>query len=187
MKLIFCITGSFCTHRKALLQLEALSKKHEVVPVLSEMSAMTDTRFGKAGDLIQKVTALTGHEPVFTIKDAEETVAGGGFDAAIVCPCTGNTLAKIASGITDTVVTMAVKGMLRNRKPVVLAVASNDGLAGNLFNLACAMEKKCVYLVPLGQDDAANKPTSLVCDFTKVGETLEAAVNGVQIQPVLTE
>ena len=186
MKFAYCMCGSFCTHEKALAELEKLAKTHEVFPVLSEMAAGIDTRFGTAKELIGRVTSLTGKTPLYTIREAEETITRGHFDAVVVCPCTGNTLAKIANGITDTVVTMTVKAQLRNRLPVVLAVSTNDGLSANLFNIAAVLEKKHLFLVPFGQDDAVGKPTSLVCDFTRLEETLSDAVKGKQTQPILT-
>ncbi len=186
MKLAYCVCGSFCTHQKSLAQLEKLCGKHDVFPVVSEISASTDTRFGTASDLISRLTELTGKTPLYTIREAEEIITRGRFDAVVVCPCTGNTLAKIACGITDTVVTMTVKAQLRNRLPVVLAVATNDGLSANLFNFAAALEKKHLFLVPFGQDDPVGKPSSLVCDFERLEETIEAAVAGKQVQPILT-
>ena len=187
MKIAYALCGSFCTHQKSLAQLETLAAKHDVFPVVSEIAATTDTRFGNARNLLKKLVELTGKPPILTIKEAEETISRGKFDAVVVCPCTGNTLAKISCGITDTVVTMTVKAQLRNRKPVVLAVATNDGLSANLFNFASALEKKHLYLVPFGQDDAAGKPTSLVCDFDRLEETILQAIAGKQIQPILTE
>lgn len=187
MKLAFAFCGSFCTHSRAMAQLRLLCASHDVYPVLSEISATVDTRFGKATDLKSHVELVTGHPPILTVKDAEEIITRGGFDAVILCPCTGNTLAKIANGITDTVVTMCAKAQLRNRRPVIIAIATNDGLGANLFNIAMVLEKKNVYFVPFGQDDASGKPTSLICDFKRLPDTLEAAVQGRQIQPVLLE
>lgn len=187
MKLVFAVCGSFCTHAKALVQLRQLAASHEITPVLSEISASADTRFGTADALRREVEEITGRIPLLTIPEAEATVTRGGYDALIVCPCTGNTLAKIASGVTDSVVTMCVKAQLRNRRPVVLALATNDGLSANLFNLAVALEKKHIFLVPFGQDDPEKKPTSLICEFAKLPETLEAAMHGKQIQPILSD
>ena len=187
MKLAYAICGSFCTHSRALTQMKKLCEEHEVYPILSEISAVTDTRFGTADELKKTVEELSGHAPILTVKEAEEVITRGGFDAVILCPCTGNTLAKIANGITDTVVTMCAKAQLRNRRPVIIAIATNDGLGANLFNIAMVLEKKNVYFVPFGQDDASGKPTSLICDFKRLPDTLEAAVQGRQIQPVLLE
>ena len=187
MKLAYAICGSFCTHARSMEQLHALCKAHEVYPILSEISASTDTRFGTAYDLKWNAEAVTGHAPILSVKEAEEVITRGHFDALAVCPCTGNTLAKIAHGITDGAVTMSVKAQLRNRLPVVLGIATNDGLGANLFNIAMVLEKKNVYFVPFGQDDAFGKPTSLICDFSRLPETLDAALQGRQLQPVLVE
>lgn len=187
MKLAYAFCGSFCTHARSLSQLRSLCETHDIHPVISEISAQTDTRFGKADDLKWSVEVTTGHKPILTIREAEENVTHGGFDALIVCPCTGNTLAKIANGITDSVVTMCVKAQLRNRRPVIIGIATNDGLGANLFNIAMVLEKKNVYFVPFGQDDATGKPTSLICDFKRLSDTLDAALNGRQLQPVLLE
>ncbi len=187
MKLAYAFCGSFCTHARSLAQLRLLCEQHDVYPILSEISASIDTRFGKAAELLQSVKTLTGHSPILTVRDAEEVITRGAFDALAVCPCTGNTLAKIAHGITDGAVTMSVKAQLRNRRPVVLGIATNDGLGANLFNIAMVLEKKNVYFVPFGQDDAFGKPTSLICDFHRLSETLDAALQGRQLQPVLME
>jgi len=187
MKLAYALCGSFCTHARSLAQLRLLCEQHDVYPVLSEISASVDTRFGTCADLKQSLVSITGHAPLLTVREAEEVITRGEFDALAVCPCTGNTLAKIAHGITDGVVTMAVKAQLRNRRPVVLGIATNDGLSANLFNIAMVLEKKNVYFVPFGQDDATHKPTSLICDFHRLGDTLDAALSGRQLQPVLLE
>ena len=185
MKLLFCICGSFCCHDSALSVLDELvAEGHSVTAVLSESSASTDTRFGEAEALIEKVTQICGKAPVLTIPQAEKAVTAGGFDAVIIEPCTGNTLGKIANGITDGAVTMAVKAMLRNKKPVIIAFSSNDGLAGSFKNIATLLNRKNIYFVPLRQDDFVNKPSSLVCDFSLTEQTINAAVLGRQIQPI---
>lgn len=185
MKLLFAMCGSFCTHKAALEELKLLASKHTVVPALSEAARDTDTRFGRADTLRETVTGICGHAPVLSIRAAEETVTSGGFDAVIVSPCTGNTLAKIANGITDSTVTMCVKAQLRNRKPVIIALATNDGLGANLFNIALTLEKKNVYYVPFGQDSPNGKPSSLICDFSLLELSLEQALLGKQLQPIL--
>lgn len=187
MKIAYALCGSFCTHARSLKQLRLLCETHDVTPILSEISAATDTRFGTAQDLIQTVETVTGHPYLKNIREAEEVITRGNFDALLVCPCTGNTLAKIAAGITDSVVTMCVKAQLRNRRPVIIGVATNDGLGANLFNIAMVLEKKNVYFVPFGQDDAEQKPTSLICNFTRIPDTLDAAMRGHQIQPILLD
>ena len=185
MKLAYAFCGSFCTHKRALEALRALAPGNDVTPVLSETVQNTDTRFGRAFELAEEARLITGARPVTEIKEAEDTVTRGGFDAVIISPCTGNTLAKLAAGITDGVVTMCAKAQLRSLRPVVIAPATNDGLGANLKNVAALLERKNVYFVPFGQDDPEEKPNSLVCDFSLVGETLESALRGKQIQPVL--
>ncbi|HAN20461.1 MAG: dipicolinate synthase subunit B [Clostridiales bacterium GWF2_36_10] len=185
MKLAYAFCGSFCTHAKALDELELLAEKHDITPVFSEITAATDTRFGTAEELHEKVNKICNNEIIKTIKRAEEVITKGKFDAVIVAPCTGNTLAKIASGITDSTVTMSVKAQLRNRRPVIIALATNDGLSANLFNIAMTLEKKNIYFVPFGQDNAIDKPTSLICNFDKIEDTLELAIQGKQLQPLL--
>ncbi len=185
MKLLYAMCGSFCTHKASLEILKNLSAENEIVPALSEAARDTDTRFGKAEYLIKSVTEICGNTPVTSIKDAEEIVTRGGFDAVIVAPCTGNTLAKIANGITDTTVTMCVKAQLRNRRPVIIALATNDGLSANLFNIALTLEKKNIYFVPFGQDSPTDKPSSLICNFSLLKPTLDHSLNGIQLQPIL--
>lgn len=186
MKLAYCITGSFCTHSNSLAVLEELLKEgNDVYPVLSEIVQKETTRFGTKESLYEKVTAFCGRKPILTVNEAESIITRGSFDCVIVCPCTGNTTAKIANGITDTTVTMAVKAQLRSDRKVILAIATNDALGANLKNIAVCLDKKNTYLVPLSQDSPSTKPHSMICNFTKVNETLANAVNGIQIQPVI--
>lgn len=185
MKLAYALCGSFCTHKASLDVLRRLSQNHSVTCALSEAVRDTDTRFGRADTLRETVTALSGSAPILSIRDAEEQITRGGFDALIVSPCTGNTLAKTANGITDSTVTMCIKAQLRNRKPVIIALATNDGLSANLANIALTLEKKNVYFVPFGQDDPKSKQTSLICEFSLIEPTLELALKGTQIQPLL--
>lgn len=182
----FAFCGSFCTHKEALCQLEALVEKgYDVLPVFSERVQSTDTRFGDAEALIKRAESICGRSGVKTITEAEKQITGGGIDCLAVAPCTGNTLAKAALGITDSVVTMAIKAHLRNKKPVLIAFASNDALSGNLKNIAAMLEKKNVYFVPLKQDDPVKKPTSLVCDWSLLPEALDAAIVGKQLHPLI--
>ena len=175
----FC--GSFCTHRRALAELRNLREaNNEVLPIMSEAVWTTDTRFGKAADLRAEVEAICGRTIVHTIVDAEPIGPRVGLEAMIVCPCTGNTLAKIANGITDTAVCMAAKAHLRNDRPLILALASNDALSSNLKNIATLLSRKQVYFVPMRQDDPVSKPYSLVADFSLLSETLRAALDGRQ-------
>ncbi len=181
----FAMCGSFCTLDKAMKQLSALKEKYSLLPVMSQNVYETDTRFGKAEDFIAQAENLTGRQVLHTIVQAEPIGPKGLVDAMVVCPCTGNTLSKIALGITDTPVTMAVKSSLRVGLPVVICLASNDSLAASGQNAARLMNTKNVYFVPLGQDDPVKKPFSLVADFSRLEETVAAALEGRQLQPVL--
>ena len=185
MKLAYAMCGSFCTHKRSIEVMKELASKHDLTAVLSEASRDTDTRFGRADTLRETVTGISGKAPILSIKSAEEQITIGGFDAVIVSPCTGNTLAKIANGITDSTVTMCVKAQLRCRRPVIIALATNDGLGANLKSIALTLEKKNVYFVPFGQDSPEGKPTSLVCDFSLVEQTLINSQHGIQLQPLI--
>lgn len=182
----FCICGSFCNHARILKVLEAFVEKGvDILPILSENSANISTRFGKCDDFVDNVSRICGRKPLTTIEQTEYLSSSLGVECLIVAPCTGNTLSKAANGITDTSVTMAIKAHLRNRKPVVIALATNDALAGSFESISKMYNKKYVYFVPLNQDDSVKKETSLVCDFDKVFETYEYAMMGKQIQPFL--
>lgn len=182
----FALCGSFCTHKNAVEQLKALVKSgYEVLPVFSERVLGTDTRFGKSKDLVYEVEKICGRAGVKELTEAEKQITNSGIDVLVIAPCTGNTLAKSALGITDGTVTMAIKAHLRNKKPVLIAFASNDALSGSLKNIAAMMEKKNVYFVPLRQDDPVKKPCSLVCDWEKLPEALEAAAQGKQLHPLI--
>ena len=188
IKVGYCLTGSYCTFQKSLTVLSGLLEDgFEVFPIMSEIAADTDTRFGKASEFIEKIEQMTGKKVLSTISEVEPIGPKKYIDVMVVSPCTGNTLSKLANGITDTSATMAVKASLRNGIPVVLALATNDGLGQSAKSLGMMMPVKNVYFVPLAQDDPAKKPTSLVCDFTKVKETIELALEGKQIQPVMIQ
>ena len=179
----FC--GSFCTHNKSLEELKQLkAKKYEILPIMSDNVYNTDTRFGRAKELIEKVKEITENDIVHTIVDAEPLGPKIKLDALIISPCTGNTLAKIARGITDTSVTMAAKAHLRSDRPLVLALCSNDALSANLQNISILLERKNVFFVPMKQDDPSGKPHSLVCEFSLLGKTLEGALERKQLQPL---
>ena len=180
MRLGFAMCGSYCTHSKALLQMTELSENFEIQPIMSESVYCTDTYFGSCSDLRTKVQKICGREIIHTIKDAEPLGPKKPLDIMIICPCTGNTLAKIAMGITDTSVTMAAKAHLRSDRPLVIALASNDALSANLKNIATLLSRKHVFFVPMHQDDPEKKPHSLVCDFTLVPEVLELALKEQQ-------
>lgn len=182
----FAVCGSFCTHARAMEALEQVKARFaRVIPIVSECTAATDTRFGCAHELMREMARICDHRVISTIAGAEPIGPQKLLDLLIIAPCTGNTLGKLAAGVTDTSVTMAAKAHLRNGRPLVLAVATNDGLAGAARNIGTLLDKKHVYFVPFGQDDAAHKPTSLVADFDRVPETIDAALCERQIQPVL--
>lgn len=181
------VTGSFCTFSKAFKQAEKLvASGAEVTPIFSGNAAGIDTRFGKAVDNIAKLEKICGKKAILSIADAEPLGPKNLLDLIAVVPCTANTLAKLALGITDTTVTMAVKSMLRNEKPVVITLATNDALRASAKNLGLLMNTKNYYFVPLRQDAPQQKPSSLVADFDKLQMTIENALEGVQIQPLLT-
>lgn len=182
----FAVCGSFCTHAKVLEALGELVKEYEtVIPIASEMSAFTDTRFGSADDLLGRLEELTGREVWYDIPSVEPIGPKKLLDVLVIAPATGNTVAKLAAGITDTAVTMAAKAHLRNGGPVVIALASNDGLSAGAKNIGELLVRKNYYFVPFGQDNAIQKPCSLVADFPKITETVDAALRGEQIQPLL--
>lgn len=181
----FAMCGSYCTHKYAIDQMRQLVRVgYDILPIMSENVYSTDTRFGTAKELIQKVTDICGREVVHTIVDAEPIGPKLNLEAMVVCPCTGNTLAKISAGITDTAVTMATKAHLRSNRPLVIALASNDALSANLKNIGQMLSRKYVYFVPLYQDDPQKKPHSLIADFSLLIPTLTAAVSGEQYQKI---
>ena len=185
-KIGFAFCGSFCTYSQAMEVLERVQSRYgDVLPIVSEAGAATDTRFGAAHDFMREMERICDRRVIATVKDAEPIGPKKLLDVLVVCPCTGNTLAKLAHGVTDTAVTMAAKAHLRNGGPLVLAVATNDGLAGTAPDLGALLGRKNVYFVPFGQDDCRGKPTSLVADFALVPEAVEAALRGEQLQPVL--
>lgn len=184
-KLGFSICGSFCTFSRITGILEDLSGKYDITPILSGAAASMDTRFGKAADFVEKVEEVCGKPVIQTIAQAEPIGPKGLLDIMVVAPCTGNTLAKMALGVTDTSVTMACKAHLRNGRPLVIAVSTNDGLSANAANIAVLESRKNVFFVPYGQDNAMEKPTSLVADFALIDSAVEAALEGRQLQPVL--
>lgn len=177
----FC--GSFCTHKSSLEQLEKLvASGYDVQPIFSFSVFESDTRFGSAADLKERVERICGRSVIHTVKDAEPLGPRMPLEALVICPCTGNTLAKLASGITDTPVLMAAKAHLRGDRPLVIALASNDALSANLANIGTLLMRKCVYFVPMIQDDPTGKPHSLVADFSRLSETLEGALMGKQLR-----
>ena len=185
MNIGFALCGSYCTFSKIFPVMEALAQEHRVIPIFSDNVQNTGSRFGEPDQFYDKVTQITGLEPICTIADAEPIGPKKLLDALVIAPCTGNTLAKLAHGIADTPVTMAAKSHLRNGRPVIVAVSTNDGLAGAAENIGRLLARKNYYFVPFGQDDPRNKPTSLVAHFDMIPETLELAVRGWQVQPIL--
>ena len=178
--------GSFCTHQQVLDALKKMTEIYEtVIPIVSENSAFTDTRFGTADALLETLEKLTGREVLYDIPSVEPIGPKGLLDVLVIAPATGNTIAKLAAGITDTTVTMAAKAHLRNGGPVVIAMASNDGVSAGAKNIGELLARKHYYFVPFGQDDAVHKPSSLIADFEKIPETVDAALRGKQIQPLL--
>lgn len=182
----FALCGSFCTHEAVLKALKTLTEIYQtVIPIVSEISAASDTRFGTAESLLEQVRTLTGRDALRTIPDVEPIGPRKLLDALIIAPATGNTVAKLAHGVTDSAVTMAAKAHLRNDRPVIIALPSNDGLSAGAKNIGELLVRKNYYFVPFGQDNASAKPTSLVADFSRLPETVDAALRGRQIQPLL--
>ena len=182
----FAFTGSYCTFSKALSAAEELANKGiRIIPIFSDTSAHTDTRFGKAKDFIERTEALSGEKAICTISTAEPIGPKKLIDVLVIAPCTGNTIAKLASGIADTSVTLAAKSHLRNNRPIVIAVSTNDGLGANAVNIGKLLARKNIYLVPFGQDDCYEKENSLVADFNLILPTIEAALVHRQLQPIL--
>ena len=182
----FAVCGSFCTHAKAMEALEQVKARFErVVPIVSEVVADTDTRFGTAHDLMREMERICDHRVIATVKGAEPIGPQKLLDLLIIAPCTGNTLGKLAAGITDSSVTMAAKAHLRNCRPLLIAPSTNDGLAASAANIGVLLSRKYIYFVPFGQDDFEKKPTSLVADFSLVADAAQAALEGRQLQPLL--
>ncbi len=182
----FALCGSFCTIAEVTVQIKALiDSGYKIIPIMSPIVYSTDNRFNKAAELRERIENLCGNKIIHTIEGAEPIGPKKLLDVLIVAPCTGNTLAKLANGITDTSVTMAVKAHLRNGRPVVIAPATNDGLSASAQNIGRLLNCKNIYFVPYGQDDAIGKPTSLIADFTQIPKTVNFALEGKQIQPLL--
>ena len=180
------MTGSFCTFEKVFLELQKLKNTDaELYPIFSDASQTIESRFGTPKLYLQKITEITGKEPIFTIEDAEPIGPGGYLDILVILPCTGNTAAKLANGITDTPVLMAAKAHMRNNKPLVISISTNDGLGMNLKNIALLLNTKNIYFVPFGQDNWVKKPNSLIAHTELLLPTLEAALEGKQYQPLL--
>ncbi len=185
LKVGYCLCGSFCTFEKTYSQMrQLLAQGMDVTPILSFNAATVDTRFGNAAEWRTKLEASTGHKALASLTEVEPIGPKGYFDVLVVAPCTGTTLGKLANGISDTPVTLAVKSHLRRSRPVVLAVSTNDALGASLRSIALLKNTKHLFFVPMEQDDVVAKPNSLVADFTRIGDTIACAMTGLQIQPL---
>ena len=185
-KVGFAFCGSFCTYDRAMQALEQVKARFgDVTPIVSEASAATDTRFGPAHEFMREMERICDKRVIDTMVKAEPIGPKKLLDVLVICPCTGNTLAKLASGITDSTVTLAAKAHLRNGRPLVLCPATNDALAASAKNIGALLDKKNVYFVPFRQDDPQGKPTSVVADFSLVPDAIAAALEGRQLQPLL--
>ncbi len=182
----YAVTGSFCTFAKTIPQIEKLvNEGANVIPIISESVNNYDTRFYKADEFKNTLQSITGKQPISSIVDAEPIGPKALLDILVIAPCTGNTISKIANAITDTSVTMACKAHLRNMRPVVIAVSTNDGLGANAKNIGILLNMKNIYMVPFGQDDPIKKCTSLVADFDQILPTILNAQQHSQIQPMI--
>ena len=182
----YCFCGSFCTVEKSLKVLRSLAAEgNDILPVMNDSVYFDDTRFGKAEDIRSAVQNICGREIIHTVVGAEPIGPSIKLDMLVIAPCTGNTLAKMAMGITDSAVTMAAKAQLRADRPVVIALATNDALSSNLKNIGTMLQRKNVYFVPVAQDDPEKKPTSLVAHFELIPQAVELAAQGMQMQPLL--
>ncbi len=181
----FALTGSFCSLEKTFRIMEALKDEYNLIPIVSECVAETDTRFFKKEEALSRLERVCGRAPLMTLPQVEPIGPKKMLDLLVICPCTGNTLSKMALGITDTCVTMAAKSHRRSGGKVLLALATNDALSGSAKSLGIMTDKKGVFFVPLRQDAPAEKPSSLVCDFSLVPDAIAFALKGQQLQPIL--
>ena len=181
----FAFCGSFCTYSEVMPALErARARYGDVTPIVSEKSAGTDSRFGPAHEFLREMERICDRRVIDSIPKAEPIGPQKLLDVLVIAPCTGSTLARLANGFSDTAVTMAAKAMWRNGRPVVIAVSTNDGLGASAKNIGLLMEKKHVFFVPYRQDDPVGKPTSLVADFSRINDAVDAALEGRQVQRV---
>ena len=185
MNIGFAMCGSFCTFHQVFPVMEIVASVHQVTPIFSFTSQTTDSRFGCAKDHIQRAEEICGRSCLCSLSQVEPIGPKKILDALVIAPCTGNTLAKLAHSIADTPVTMVAKSHLRNGRPVIVAISTNDALAGAAENIGKLMARKHYYFVPFRQDDPQKKPTSIVADFSRIPQTLDAAMEGRQIQPLL--
>ncbi|MCF6093177.1 dipicolinate synthase subunit B [Microaerobacter geothermalis] len=184
----FGLTGSHCTFSEVIPEIEKLvNEGAKIIPIVSHTVMTTDTRFGKSEDWQGKLKEISGHEIISSIVDAEPLGPSKGLDIMVIAPCTGNTTSKLANAITDSPVLMAAKAQMRNLRPIVLAISTNDGLGLNAANIAKLLAAKHIYFVPFGQDAPNKKPNSLVSRMELIKETCEKALEGKQLQPVIVE
>ena len=182
----FALCGSYCTFEAVFKQIEVLKNLgYNIIPIMSKNSYTLDTRFGDAAHWRERMRDITGNRIIHTIPSAEPIGPKKLLDALIIAPCTGNTLAKLATGVTDTCVTLAAKAHLRNARPLLIAPSTNDALSNAAKNIGCLLNYKNIYFVPYGQDSFQGKPNSMVADFTLIPQTLELALTGQQIQPIV--
>lgn len=185
-KIGIAVTGSFCTYEKIFIQLEKLAEEGaQVQTIFSGAAQSIDSRFGKAEDFLKRAEEITGSAPMKTVAQAEPIGPKSLLDVLVIFPCTGNTLAKLCNGITDSPVLMAAKAHLRNEKPLVISVSTNDALGINMKNIGALMNMKNIYFIPFGQDDPAKKPNSMIADTSLLIPTVEKALEGKQYQPVI--
>ena len=185
MNIGFALCGSFCTYERVFPVMRQLAENHQVTPIFSRAAATLDSRFGTTAEFLARAEEICGIPPLLTIPDVEPVGPKKLFDILIIAPCTGNTLAKLAHSIADGPVTMAAKSHLRNRRPILVAVSTNDALSGAAENIGRLLNRKHYYFVPFGQDDPVNKPNSMVAHFEKIPQAMETALEGRQIQPIL--
>ncbi|HEY8443432.1 MAG TPA: dipicolinate synthase subunit B [Clostridia bacterium] len=185
LRIGWAMTGSFCTLKSHLPIMQSLTKDNNVIPIFSFSVASLNTRFTNAAEFFNEVYEITQNKPIITIEDAEPIGPKELLDILVVAPCTGNTLAKLNNAITDTPVLMAIKAHLRNNRPVVLSISTNDALGSNAANLGELLFKKNIYFVPFFQDNHVNKPRSLTADIDMIIPTMESALKGIQIQPII--
>ena len=185
MNIGFAMCGSFCTFDKVFPVMEEIAKKYTVFPILSDAAGSIDSRFGTALAHRERIGQICAKKPLCTIAEVEPIGPKKLLDALIIAPCTGNTLAKLAHSIADSPVAMAAKSHLRNGRPVLIAISTNDALAGAAENIGKLLARRHYYFVPFGQDDPQKKPTSIVADFSKIPEALKLALDGIQMQPIL--
>ena len=184
----FALCGSFCTFKTVFEEIKKLKNMgYDIIPIMSENSYNLDTRFGDAAHWRELFREITGKVIIHTIPQAEPIGPKKMLDALVIAPCTGNTLAKLSSGVTDTCVTLAAKALLRNGRPLLIAPSTNDALSNAGKNLGSLLNYKNIYFVPFGQDSFNNKPTSMVADFSLIADALKGALKGEQLQPVVIE